>query len=243
MSDAQDSTTIIPYRTGVRPLQWDFPQAKPPRPHSRDAYFTNPDLRLRPREPMIGPQLYFTQEPKKLAVNQWNFPEINAEFLRIRGALGLHEYKLYIIPDYSDGAVVRYRDKEVLIGANYLNRMSFDSVHWLLGHELGHAWRHKNPEAPQLRSRRPLSRPGHAGESEADIVSLCMNGDQDIIMRGMKVLQRQTDGEHHPSRENRIASIRQTSLFECLAMEPHMPTPSSRIPYRTVAPANKKARD
>jgi hypothetical protein len=245
--DAQNSTTIIPYRTGVRPLHWDFtrtttPRTTPPRPHSLEALFTNPDPRLRPRESVIGPQMYFIPLQQKLAVTQWNFPEIHEVFTQISQRLGVSDYRLSILPNHPDGAVVRYRDKEVLIGANFLNSMTFDSVHWLLGHELGHAWRNKNPDAPQLRSARPMASASHAGEIEADIVSLCMHKDHATIMRGMKVLRRETDGAQHPSRANRIASIEQTPLYECISMLPHIPPPGVS-PYLATPKGNKKARE
>ncbi|PZP85234.1 MAG: hypothetical protein DI582_06610 [Azospirillum brasilense] len=251
MSDAHNSTTTIPYLPGVRPLQWDFPRT-PPRPYSREAFFTNPDARLRPREPLIGPQLYFTQEPKKLAVNQWNFPEINAEFLRIRSALGLHEYNLFIIPDYPNGATVRYNSKEVLIGTNFLNDLNYDGIRWVLGHELGHelghAWRFNHQKAPHLRSALPLKRDGHVSEVEADIIAACLDGNISRTLRGMEVLNAKNDGQLHPSAENRRAYVQNTPLAQCAILSIHgdddawMGVPH-RLPKIKPAPANKKARE
>lgn len=253
--DAQEQQTTIPYRKGVKPLSWPWPQqprtAPPPpkpEPHSRDAYFTNPDMRLRPREPSLGPILYFTPSNPRLEVTSWNFPEMHAEFMRMQTALGLSGYRLFIIPEYRSGAFVSYNPRQVNVGANFLNQMNYDGVNWVLGHELGHAWRHANPKAPTLRSSLPLTQGTHVSEVEADIVSACLEGNVARTLNGMQILKNPIDRELHPSGAKRRQYVASTPLSQCILLDAEtpdndfMPVPYA-VPKLKPSTAHKKARE
>lgn len=201
-------------------MPYDGPWPRPgAAPFSADAYFTNPDARLRPKQPLLAlanAPLYFRDGQDKVEVTPFNFPALHTQFTLMQWKAGLTEpYKLYIGRDVpSKASILKHGDRrEIKLDLGILNRSDWSSVQFWLGHELGHAWQYANPE-PRIPMRDPRVEPKQQYEVSADIFSMCLATDRGGILRGMSRLSVH-NSESHPGREIRQDSVKAATHGDC----------------------------
>lgn len=233
----------IPYRNDYR---WHAITTLQP-PHTAGRFFTNPDPRLRPRtfsyEAAEKPREYF--RPKDMhTVRPREFPELSDLWLRLTLRTGV-VYGLQIRKHYPNKAYVSNADRVVGISLEQLNTQDYSSLQFLLGHELGHAWRHKHPEAPHLQPVGALNA-SHRYEMEADLYAACLTNDKESIMRGLRLMGKFPDSISHPSTQRRLHAIEAMEATDCLAFDlkplgPHLLYDNAT--HQASRAKNKKARE
>jgi hypothetical protein len=215
MSKSEDRVVYVPapYRRDQSPLIASWPSADNSRPK---VYFTNLDARLRPVEPSVGPQIYFMTKGEDLKVTPYNFPELHALFEQFKRHASSEPYSLYIAEYYPNKAYIDRTKQTITISLDQLNMNSFESIQFLMGHELGHLWHDKH-------AHKHSSLPHHQAftaekflEVEADMFARCLSGNTQAIMRGIRMMGINQEGDTHPSTQRRLAAVIATSPYDCI---------------------------
>lgn len=136
--------------------------------------FTSPDPRLRPQH-LTAPAAQ-PAGPPEYPVDETNFPALADAFASMQSAAGLQGYRLVVLGDDFAGAGTDFDRKLIGIGARRLNRQPFEAIIGTIGHELGHAYRQKHPEAPLVGAPIAGLTPQRMEEIEADRIGICLAG-------------------------------------------------------------------
>ncbi|MFM9889955.1 MAG: hypothetical protein ACKVOE_04815 [Rickettsiales bacterium] len=233
MSEAPKHTpSTLPLKPGVPPDHYIWPVLTrdfPPQavaPHSAAAYFTNPDSRLRPREPYPGPRPYFTKEAPELKITPYNFPDLYADLHTMMRQANLDGYRFHIRPKVDGIAGHSHAKKIIILGADQMNVQNYESFLFEVGHELGHEWRftydHAKPVPiraggfPTIRDY-ALHREETAkrDEVEADMISVCLLGKIQPMMHAWEVIGYRVESGNHPSTARRVEAVKAMHPSDC----------------------------
>lgn len=213
---------------------WPKPDAAP---FSADAYFTNPDPRLRPRHLIVptSSPMYFRDGEDKVEVTKSNFPQLHSLFTQMQWKAGIKEpYRLFIGRDVpSKASILKHGDRrEIKVDLSILNRSDWSSFQFWMSHELGHAWQYANPE-PRVPIRDTRVEPQQRYEVSADIFAMCLATDRPGILRGMNGLSN-FNSEHHPARDVRQNSVKIATNGDCatFGLWPNVPPLLRALPHQ-----------
>lgn len=231
----------IPYRRGYTPLQWPRYHGPWPRPnmppYSRDAWFTNLDERLRPNPTIFGDKLYFLpNQPDRIEVTHFNFPALHKLFQDLVARADVAPMQLYILREFGNKGYIS--GNTVGISLDQLNVNDFESLQFLLGHEIGHKWQRKHAGRGNYTQREQGIAPAKKWEAEADQFALCVSRlPARDIARGIDNMG-PSGGPIHPSNDLRISALYKMQMGDCDFFE--LPQPL-RIPHKPQS--QKKARN
>lgn len=199
---------------------YDGPWPRPGmEPFTADAWFTNPDARLRPVSPLIFrySQLHYLPGDNGLTVTPSNFPALHARFQAMQKEAGIHPaYQLVIDRKVASKASVDLQKRIVHVDLEILNRSDFEGFQFWIGHELGHAWQHQHPNRQRIPIRDQRVSEQQKWDSEADIFARCLSGDLTSILRGMNGLSQDGDNTHAP-RAARQGAVAAAHWSDCLS--------------------------
>jgi Peptidase family M48 len=142
--------------------------------------FYNEDSRLRPRidtVPNIPPS-----GPREYLVNEKNYPDLHMAFEQMQRDAGISGYSLLILGDEFGSAGGNWDRHAIGIGIHMINDMKFDEVVAVLGHELGHIYRHQHPDAPFVGLPTPGLSSKREAEIEADRLGACLVGEKEATI-------------------------------------------------------------
>lgn len=251
MSDAQQHPSyVFPLKPGVILPHFDWPtwppqaKPKPPAPHSAAAYFTNPDARLRPVEPSLGPRLYFTKEAPNLPITQYNFPTLYRDIHAMLQRAGLGHYNLFIREDYRGTAGSNVQTKLIILSAKQMSTQTYESMLYEVGHEIGHQWRHTHDKEKPIPIRggnfihfrdykNHLQDTAKRDEAEADLMGFCLLGSAEPMRKAWEVLGFHRETGTHPSTTRRLAAVEAASPYDCFHFGLHsllVPPVTPRVP-------------
>ena len=158
-----------------------------PRPQPQGPYqhpdFTNTDPRLRP---VIAPAESKVMAKRYLVAGA--FPQLYRDFLAIEKRAGIPHHVLVVSDEIPTLAAHILKDPRVIIiNRAVWNSMSYDELLGVvIGHEIGHAWRHANQTHPLLPEAKPFTGHNKAYEMESDLLGACLAGNLNGFRSWMK---------------------------------------------------------
>ncbi len=169
------------------------------------------DVRLKPQAAMATDA---TRHPTEYAISDDSHPEVAAALQEMQQEMGLQGYRIAILGDNFGGAGLDWDRKVIGIGVRKWNAQSFEEIKALIGHELGHAYRHEHPRTQPLGPQIAGLDAKRMEEIEADRFSVCLAGREATIanLRHGGVAM-----DEDLSNELRIGAVEQFSPESCAA--------------------------
>ena len=146
--------------------------------------FYNEDERLRPTVDTV-PNIPATG-PREYLVSEENYPDLYRAFEQMQHEAGISGYQLLILGDEFGSAGGNWDRKAIGIGIHMVNDMKFDEVVAIMGHELGHIYRHQHPDAPFVGLPTPGLSSKREEEIEADRLGACLVGAKEATIGALR---------------------------------------------------------
>lgn len=172
--------------------------------------FTNRDHRLRPSGLIVGS--IPSTGPREYPIDKQNFNELAQAVEKMKRVTDTQDYKFVILGDNFGGAGTDFKRNVIGIGVRKINALTFDSLLAVIGHELGHVYRHKYPSAPMIGASVRGTSASQMEEIESDRFGACLQAEKESSITALS--NGETVDANLPVNV-RILAVENYSLGEC----------------------------